>query len=133
MAIITTFFLLCVPMRILITYLAYIWRYKTDDKSFTNRYLLSITLLAISIYWIVSASLNFRNVWWNSHKPIHAFNYITFSILSLMNYPFAFIFLLIDVLFGIVVFVLNYHKKLYSYYNNLYKFFTKYQIRIVKG
>jgi len=122
--IILGFFLLCVPLRLLLIYVAL-----TSNK----KYLAGITLV-ITIYWIITSTINFRNVWWNPYRLFHAINYFSYSLLTFLNYNLSYIFLIIDLLYGIFVFVLQYFDEINEWVNdNILNHLHSYKIRIVKS
>jgi hypothetical protein len=47
-------------------------------------------------------------IWWNRLRPFHAFLYFAFAFFAISSSPFAWIFLAIDVVFGLGAF-LNHH------------------------
>ena len=50
-------------------------------------------------------------IWWNDLRPIHAFLYLLFSYYAINEYNNAYIFLLIDVIIGLLTFLLYHYKK----------------------
>lgn len=100
----------CIGVRFFLAWLA-----KTIDK----KYLPVMGLLALGpvigflyIYFTKSrktgAEVFGGKIWWNFMRPVHALLYFTFSVLAFQKSNFAWIFLLIDVVIGLLAF-LNYH------------------------
>lgn len=46
-------------------------------------------------------------IWWNKLRPIHATLYILFAISAIMKKEYAWIFLFIDVIFGLSAFIIQ--------------------------
>ena len=103
---------LCIPTRSLLTYIA-----KTIDKKYLP-YMTIITLpFAIGFFKIyffgdkrADNQLTWANgkVWWNELRVIFGLIYFTFSICALLKFEFSWIFLLVDVIFGLGSFLI-YH------------------------
>jgi hypothetical protein len=60
-----------------------------------------------------------EKIWWNDLRPLHALFYTMFAIMAIMRNRYAWIWLLVDVLFGLVSFLVYHYKngdfsKLYS-------------------
>lgn len=55
-----------------------------------------------------------EKIWWNNLRPVHACLYILFALLALKKNDYAWIPLLIDVLIGLISFLL-YHSKIYNF------------------
>lgn len=53
-------------------------------------------------------------IWWNNLRPIHSILYFAFAYSAIMKKTYSWMFLLIDVLFGLVMFSLNH----YSFISN---------------
>ena len=49
-------------------------------------------------------------IWWNDLRPIHASLYILFALLALKKNKYSWVPLLVDVTFGLLVFI-NHHQK----------------------
>ena len=50
-----------------------------------------------------------QKIWWNHLRPIHSLLYFAFAYSSIMKKSYSWIFLLIDVVFGLVMFLLNHY------------------------
>lgn len=103
------FLCLCIPTRALFAYLA-----KVKIKWLK---IMSIPVIIIALSWIylflsgkrkVGAETFGEKIWWNKLRPVHAVFYLTFAILALMGNHNAWIILAVDVLFGLISFLL-YH------------------------
>ena len=78
---------------------------------------LPASLLALA--WILIYTFDLRPkgaeaggvIWWNQYRPIHAAMYASFAILAVTRTDLAYIPLLIDVIFGLYLFVRHYWKK----------------------
>ena len=55
-------------------------------------------------------------IWWNNLRPIHGLMYSLFAYHAINGNPFAWIYLLIDVIIGLVSFLM------FHYYNNSFTF-----------
>ena len=104
------FLLVCIPLRVLIVYIA---------KITPNKYLpiigvpfLIFGLGALYLYLSETRTTGggaFGGVlWWKDVRPIHALLYLSFAILAFLRYTNAWILLAVDVLVGLVGF-LTYH------------------------
>jgi hypothetical protein len=47
-------------------------------------------------------------IWWNSLRPIHAFMYFAFAFSAITKKKFAWMFLALDVLIGLIAYILHY-------------------------
>ena len=100
------FVFICVPIRILLIYIS---------KNINIMYLPYIGLLALLpafgfIYTYIfskrtKSSLGCK-IWWNMLRPIHGMLYILFAYYAINKDINAWIFLLLDVVIGIISFVL---------------------------
>lgn len=50
-----------------------------------------------------------EKIWWNHLRPIHSLLYFAFAYSSIMKKSYSWIFLLIDVVFGLVMFLSNHY------------------------
>jgi hypothetical protein len=50
-----------------------------------------------------------KKIWWNKLRPIHGILYLLFSIYAIKKEEFAWIPLLIDVILGIIFYVIKYY------------------------
>ena len=51
-----------------------------------------------------------EKIWWNNIRPIHSLLYFMFAYSAIMKKSYSWIFLLIDVVFGLVMFSLNHYR-----------------------
>ena len=54
-------------------------------------------------------------IWWNNLRPVHGFIYFLFAYNSIKGNPFSWVYLLADVIIGLVSFLI------FHYYNNDFK------------
>jgi len=107
----------CIGLRSLFVYLA-----KNANKTYL-RYMGYLSLLpAIGfIYLFLSGTRQTGKevfgdkIWWNNLRPIHGIIYLLFAYNAITGNLFAWIYLLIDVIIGLISF-LSFH-----YYNNDFK------------
>lgn len=103
----TFFFLGCVPLRLLLVYLAY---KLPVQKLKIMGYLMVLVAIGFAFSY-----MNFKEndkgafgslVWWNNYRAIHAILYLIFSLMVIGNIHInkAYLVLLIDVIIGIGVF-----------------------------
>lgn len=121
------FIFLCLPSRSLLAWYAYSIR---ENK---EKFLLVLITFIISINWLLMFNFNFRNAWWNGYRSIHALNYLSYAILTYMNYPFAYFFLVFDVIVANIVVFLEYYKEIWHLLDyNIYRYISGYEIKIEK-
>ena len=119
------FFFLCLPARSLLAWYAYSIR---DNE---QKILLALITFIIAIVWLIMFNYNFREAWWNGYRSAHALNYLAYSLLTYMNYPFAYFFLVIDVLLGTLVVFLQYHKEIWQwFYDTIYQYISGYDLKV---
>jgi hypothetical protein len=107
----------CIGTRTLLVYLA-----KTDNKTYL-RYMGYLSILpAIGFFYLFLSGSRKTGVevfgdkiWWNDLRPIHGVIYLLFAYNAINGNTFAWIYLLVDVIIGLVSF-LSFH-----YYNNDFK------------
>ena len=51
-----------------------------------------------------------ENIWWNDLRPLHALFYTLFAIMAIMGKRIAWVWLLVDVLFGLVSFLVFHYR-----------------------
>ena len=103
----------CIGSRSLLVYLA-----KTTNKQFLM-YMGYLALLpAIGFFYIfftgtrqTGAEVFGDKIWWNNLRPIHGLLYSLFAYNAITGNPNSWIYLLVDVLFGLVSFLI------FHYYN----------------
>lgn len=110
------FLILCIPIRLLLSYFAYY----LQNKNINNLYkkilinLFSIISFLIGISFLYQYYLNRKigffggEIYWSNFRLLHSFNYILFSILFLLNYKNSYLILLFDVILGLLLFIKNY-------------------------
>jgi hypothetical protein len=102
----------CIGIRLLLVYVA-----KNSDN-FSNKQiiekLLIIFTLTISIGFFTIFFTGIRKtgqetfgdkIWWNNLRPLHGFLYLLFAILFFQEKSYAWIILLVDVLIGLISFL----------------------------
>jgi hypothetical protein len=104
---------LCIPIRLLIAYVS----------SIANKQLLFwmglIALLPavgfLSIYFFnlrqTGGEVFGEKIWWNSLRPVHAFNYLLFSYLAINNNKNSKCALYFDVLIGLCAFLYHHSNR----------------------
>jgi hypothetical protein len=99
------FLLACLPLRILLAFLA-----KTQLSLLTP---MGIMYLFIGVGMAMIYLFNLRptgieaggRIWWNSIRPLHSAIYLGFSAAALTGKPWAWLFLLADVIVGVIAFL----------------------------
>ena len=106
------FLLLCIPARLFFVYLAY--NLKPNLLQLLG-YLALLPAIGFSFIYLTNirksgAETFGKKIWWNSLRPIHAFLYFYFAYLAINKKKNAFIPLLIDVIVGLISFIVyHYH------------------------
>ncbi len=106
------FLLGCIPVRVSIMLLA---------KNYTNYLkILSYFAIVISIgffYLFLSGSRTTGTetfgdkIWWNNLRPVHGLLYLLFALFAYNENKHAWIFLLIDVMLGLISFITFHYKE----------------------
>jgi hypothetical protein len=112
------FLIVCIGIRTLFVYIA-----KKANK-FYLRYMGYLFILpAIGFFYLYltdSRKTGFEvfgdKIWWNNLRPIHGIMYILFSYNAIKGNKFAWIYLLVDVIIGLVSFLI------FHYNNNSLKY-----------
>ena len=126
------FFIICLPSRAFLLYLA--WRYKSpsikrsSNDKIPNSYYIALFTFIVSCYWIFSVAVNFLDLWWNPYKIIHIMNYLAYTILTIFDYPESYMLLATDLLLASFIIIFHYYKdisKLYKEY--IYDPITQYK------
>ena len=52
-----------------------------------------------------------EKIWWNNLRPIHAILYLLFAYNAIIGNPQSWIYLLVDVLFGLISFLIHHYIK----------------------
>ena len=107
----------CIGTRSLLVYLA-----KTDNKTYL-RYMGYLSILpAVGFFYLfltgsrqTGAEVFGDKIWWDNLRPVHGLLYLLFAYNAINGNTFAWIYLLVDVIIGLVSF-LSFH-----YYNNDFK------------
>jgi hypothetical protein len=74
-----------------------------------------VTFILLNLFHLrqTGREVNYERIWWDPIRPIHGILYLTFAYLAWTRNPFAYVPLLIDVLFGFAAFVW-FHTKMYA-------------------
>ena len=108
------FFILCIGGRLAFALLArYIIIYDTSKFANSALILLSIivasALLSHFLFDTRQVAIEAGGlVWWNAIRPIHASIFILFAAYSTRGYTFAWMFLIMDLIVGIIAWCYNY-------------------------
>lgn len=114
------FLLGCIPTRILLFYIAYLFSNSCEKKQGLKN-LFSLFTLMIGISFIVIYLNGWRKtgietegrlIWWNDIRPLHGFMFITFSLLNFLNFKYSWIFLALDVIIGLISFFYHYYLRI---------------------
>lgn len=107
----------CIGTRSLLVYLA-----KTTNKTFLMFFGYLALLPAIGFFYLyftgsrkTGAEVFGDKIWWNNLRPIHALLYSLFAYNAIIGNTNAWIYLLVDVLFGLTSFLI------FHYYNGDFK------------
>lgn len=103
------FLLLCIPIRSLAVFISYKYQHKMITKA------LAFIYLIIGINMMIMFQFNLRQdapegggkTWWNNIRPLHSLLYIMFAIFVFINKDYSYMFLLGDVILGLLVFILH--------------------------
>ena len=103
----------CIGLRLLLVYVA------KNYEQFANKHiikqLLLIFTITVSIGFFTIFFTGIRKtgqetlgdkIWWNNLRPLHGFLYLLFALLFFQNKSYAWMILLIDVLVGLVSFLI---------------------------
>ena len=103
----------CIGLRLLLDYVA------KNYEQFANKHiikqLLLIFTITVSIGFFTIFFTGIRKtgqetlgdkIWWNKLRPLHGFLYLLFALLFFQNKSYAWMILLIDVLVGLVSFLI---------------------------
>ncbi len=104
------FLLGCIPVRLLFVYLS-----KNANKYWLKILGYLALLLAFGFFYIyftdsrkTGAEVFGDRIWWNNLRPIHGIFYILFAINAINGNKNSYIYLLVDVIFGLLSF-LSFH------------------------
>ncbi len=102
----------CIGTRSLFVYIA-----KTIDSQYLPYLGYAALLPAIGFLWIfisgsrqTGAEVFGNKIWWNSLRPIHALLYVGFAYSAINRKSYSWMFLLVDVLFGLVSFLIHHYR-----------------------
>jgi hypothetical protein len=98
----------CIVVRAVFVYLSYIASPQILRLLGILALLPAIGFLAVYNKRMTGPEVFGEPIWWNNLRPFHAFLYFAFSISAISNTKFAWVFLAIDVVFGLGAFV-NHH------------------------
>ena len=103
------FWLGCIPTRILFVIIAYYL--PIEYLPYFGILTIAISLGFIRAYFFSEKNTGFfeGDVWWNNLRLVHSMNYLLFSIGAFSKYEYSWIFLLIDLLIGIISFINQYY------------------------
>jgi hypothetical protein len=108
----------CIPIRLLITYIAKVVGENYDYNDYLP--ILGYIALIPAFVWIYLFTFNKRKtgaevfgdkIWWNNLRPIHSILYLLFAYNAINKNKNAYIYLLIDVIFGLISYII------YNLYN----------------
>lgn len=95
-------FTICILVRLTLAYLVY--------KQYL-RYVLALVCLFISLGFMYQYIMKTRTIgafhnkiWWDSLRPIHSFLFLCSSLGLYYNYSYAYVFLLMDTIIGVIGF-----------------------------
>ena len=102
------FFTGCLPIRLLLTFLAYISL--RHDYSSLKCILISITFIIGIGFWIIYMKgwrkKGFETLgqplWWNHLRPLYGTMYLLFSVFALFGSKNAWMILMLDIMIGII-------------------------------
>lgn len=99
----------CIGIRLLLVYIA-----KTVNLTLL-RYMGYLLLLpGFGLFYIYARMQSpgvgafGGHIWWNQLRPIHGLLYLLFSYHAILGHPYAWMYLLVDVVFGFAMFVTHY-------------------------
>jgi len=105
----------CIGLR---SYLVYIATRYSDNAKIQN--ILTIITLLISIGFFTIYFTGIRKVgqetlgseiWWNELRPVHGMLYLLFAVFSYQQKSFAWLFLLLDVIIGLLSFLIFHYNE----------------------
>ena len=108
----------CVPTRLFLTFIVKNLKPKYLPIAGVLGLILGISFLIIYYYNLRKTGIEVfgDKIWWNDIRQIHGILYLIFAHLAINKNKNAWVILLIDVIFGLVMFI-NYH-----YTNNDFKY-----------
>lgn len=102
----------CIPTRILLVYIAFKFG-ELSNKLYLNLMGYLAILPAIGFFYLffsgtrqTGAEVFGDRIWWNNLRPVHGLIYSLFAINAIMGHSYSWLFLLVDVLFGLIGFLI---------------------------
>lgn len=108
------FLLGCIPMRFVLALIALYIGNKVIVNSFTVLQSMGVVFALISMAMIILYFTKLRqrgpevfggSIWWNDHRIVHGMLYMLFAIMALQKKPYAWKVLVIDAIYGLIVFL----------------------------
>jgi hypothetical protein len=106
------FLLGCIPMRLLLAYIAYALLKnsdKSDNKTLLHAFVAVTVVIGVGFWaiylngWRKTGTETFgQQIWWNSLRPVHGSIYLLFSLAALLGYKDAWVLLFADVCLGVI-------------------------------
>jgi len=105
----------CIGTRLAIVYIAYKFRKDLTLMRILGTLALIPAFGFLSIYFMGwrkrGTEVNGELIWWNDIRPIHGLLWLSFAICAIMGIQTAWMFLLIDVLFGLCMWIMHKYAK----------------------
>ena len=96
------FFMVCVPLRLFLVYIAYILPL---NKLKYMGYLMLLPFVGFGYSFLKykkgDKGAFGGNVWWNKYRLVHSINYLIFALIAINMNPKSYLVLLFDVILGI--------------------------------
>ena len=99
----------CIPFRIALAYAAY-QLVEKPSSSWLRRVLIAFTAivgLGFLVYYTrgpAGFGATPEHVWWHQYRPLHALNYLMFTISAIYRLPYASAWLIWDVVLGLILY-----------------------------
>jgi hypothetical protein len=101
----------CIGTRLAIVYMAYKFREDHNVMRILGILALIPAIGFLSIYFMGwrkrGPEVNGELIWWNDIRPIHGLLWLSFATCAIMGIKTAWMFLLIDVLFGLFMWIVH--------------------------
>lgn len=104
------FLIFCIGSRILLVYIAYKKQYVEILSLITLLIGISFIKLAIGPKTVADKQIEWlgdADIWWHGMRLFHGILYISFALSYVSGYEYSWLFLLIDVFFGMIVWVMH--------------------------
>ena len=103
------FWLGCIPTRIILVLIAYFL--PLNYLPYYGIVTLLISLGFIRAFFFSNKNVGFfkGDIWWNNLRLVHAVLYLSFSIGAFLEFEYSWVFLLIDVIIGMISFINEYY------------------------